>query len=220
MQSHKGPAGGADTITTLSNDNARLKHEIDVLNAKMASKMADHWMWKDMTKLKNETGLQIERLQAELKESNSLVALNRAGVEKRKREAKEAEEKLAMFEFYKTEYLRLKMQIENKTEVWKLFNFTLEIFSASIFFQVQEASAKMRRAATAMGGAVQRETVRADDASRELDSVRSELARLEDYKVRVVAAFYQIQDEYRHHLGYLPRTRLPEPDDDLADSSM
>ena len=78
----------------------------------------------------------------------------------------------------------------------------------------------MRRAATAMGGAVQRETVRADDASRELDSVRSELARLEDYKVRVVAAFYQIQDEYRHHLGYLPRTRLPEPDDDLADSSM
>ena len=82
----------AGSIKTLSNDNARLKHEIDVLNAKMASKMADHWMWKDMTKLKNENGLQIERLQAELKESNSLVALNRAGVEKRKREAKEAEE--------------------------------------------------------------------------------------------------------------------------------
>ena len=72
-------------------------------------------------------------MQAELKESNSLVALNRAGVEKRKREAKEAEEKLAMFEFYKTEYLRLKMQIDNKTELWKLFKFYSGDFFSEYF---------------------------------------------------------------------------------------
>ena len=86
-------------------------------------------------------------------------------------------------------------------------------------FQIQEASAKMRRAATAMGGAVQRETVRADDASRLVDSLRAELAQLDTYKVRVVDAFYKLRDEYRSQLGCTPRTRLPGPDDDLADSA-
>lgn len=134
--------------------------------------------------------LQIDKLEADVKQRDELIATNHAAYAKQKKELKQAKEDLSEFEVMKARIIKLEACIRNNTEV-------------------QDATRDAERRIKGLMRDIESEKQRADGNYRALSSANASLVSAQVYERELVGAFVALRVEFVEAVGENPATKMP-----------